>query len=567
MGSTQAPPPPPPPRLLTSEQMQDSEALEETLIFLDIDGVLNVGIRDPDGPVSFNEANLSLARKLLKGSVKSNLAVKLLSVMRLQHSSKDAGSTFGDFLSRNDLDVCDIFIHRFVKMMRAAGDNRRVILSSSWRKRHLSNVGKLENIIGGYLGETFKFDDVTAQEVEEGVHDRLRLIGDHIETYCSQHRNTTKFKVLVLDDFFYLPMRNFVCGGIRVQSLESAESYLEARTPPTIAVKVRIIHTYGNYILPCGMEVHIGTGISQEHLGDALAFLGPSPSFVGEAPEAAAGILSVQHSSDELKRVPSIEIQDNVETLIFLDIDGVLNVGVRDPINESTSFTEANVSVARKLFKGEAKNDGAEILLSVMHMQSCDGNSTKFGDFLSRNDLDVCDIFIHRLVEILRAVGRATRRVILSSSWRRPSSSAKVQQLENIISGYLSESFSFDDRTALVDEEGGHDRLRLIADYLAGHCSKEVGKARVKVLVLDDFFYLPIQDFKCGDIIVDSSQAAEAYLEACATPSAALNVRIVHTYKRDMSPSGLELQIGTGLSLFHLGQALEFLGAKFSQAD
>jgi len=252
--------------------------------------------------------------------------------------------------------------------------------------------------------------------------------------------------------------------------------------------------------------------------------------------------------------------KDPVETLIYLDIDGVLNVGVKDP-GGSLSFTEANFSMARKLLNCNESGDMAQMLLELMQTQTGDDKSSKYGDFLSRNDLDVCDIFVHRFVKIIRAAGDLLR-VVLCSSWRRPKYQKRVQTLEKIISGYLSETFTFHDRTAIVTEEGGADRLRVIGDHIAAHCKKK-GKRldRLKVLVLDDFFYQPIKDYKlpCGTP-VDSPQAAESYLAGRVQSSnLAVAFKIVQTYNKQVLPSGVEVDIGTGLTLHHLEDALIFL--------
>merc|ERR1719245_2843760 len=100
---------------MTPMQVHDSETSSVTLIFVDVDGVLNVGLSD------------------------------------------DGRSTFADFVCRDDLNVCDIFVHRLVKILSAAGDKRRVILSSSWRNSdNALHVEKLQDIIGNYLGDKFE---------------------------------------------------------------------------------------------------------------------------------------------------------------------------------------------------------------------------------------------------------------------------------------------------------------------------------------------------------------------------------------------------------------------------
>lgn len=535
-----------------------SEGPEETLIFVDVDGVLNVGIRDPESkPMSFNESNMSVVRKLVKGVEEKDFADVLLSVMSMP-SCDGNSSTYGDFLSRNDLDVCDIFVHRLVKILRAAGDKRRVIISSSWRRpQYVECLKSLEKIIGGYLGKRFAFDDRTDIVDESGAAtDRLRLIGDYIDRRCSQ-RNSSKCKVLVLDDFFYAPVKDYNVGGTLIDSLESAQSYLAGRAPVPEEAEARIIQTYVNSTLPSGLQVQIGTGLSLAHLHKALSFLGVVSS---ESPRRTPSktIEMTSTTFDDLSTPP-----EPVETLIFLDIDGVLNIGIQDPGSAPLSFNEANFSIARKLFKANVKSDIAEMLLAVMRMPTFDGDSSKYGDHLSRNDLDVCDIFVHRLVKIIRAAG-SLARVVISSSWRRKKYEKNVQALEQIIGGYLGSEFKFSDGTAQSNETGAHDRIRLIGDYISGYCSKDPIVPRLRVLVLDDFFYLPVKGITCGDTAIDSIETAQSYLAARAPATTEAKVKIVHTYMSSTLESGLEVQVGTGLSLRHVGEALTFLGTEQS---
>lgn len=532
---------------------QDAGQKAQTFIFLDVDGVLNIGIRDPESnPLSFNESNVSVVRKLLKGGNKT-FSDQLIAVMRTRTCDGNE-STYGDFLSRNDLDVCDIFVHRLVKILRASGESRRVILSSSWRRpKYADNLQRLETIISGYLGESFCFDDTTDIVDESGAgSDRLRLIGEYMSNKAVSsgaiEPGVSRIKILVLDDFYYRPITGFDIRGTPVNSLQEAESYLAKSAPPSIEANVRIIHTYLASALPTGVEVGIGTGLSLQHLGDALEFLGVRISKQLSRPEDT-------RSMEDWGSTPSIAAEC-VDTLIFLDIDGVLNVGIRD-VGGPLSFNEANFSIARKLFKGNTQSDTAEMLLAVMRMQTCEGNSSTYGDFLSRNDLDVCDTFVHRLVKIIRA-GGARRKVVLASSWRRAKYKANVEKLEQIISGYLGETWHFDAQTAKVNEVSGPDRLKLIGDFIQTYCN-ESKPERVKALVLDDFFYLPIQNFNCEGNRVDSVKEAESYLQSRAPASTEAKVRIIHTYLSSKLPSGLQVQVGTGLSSEHVADALAFL--------
>eukprot|EP00747_Dinoflagellata_sp_TGD_P111297 gnl/TRDRNA2_/TRDRNA2_171194_c0_seq1.p1 gnl/TRDRNA2_/TRDRNA2_171194_c0~~gnl/TRDRNA2_/TRDRNA2_171194_c0_seq1.p1 ORF type:complete len:585 (+),score=71.43 gnl/TRDRNA2_/TRDRNA2_171194_c0_seq1:44-1798(+) len=540
--------------------MSEQDGSVQTLIFLDVDGVLNVGIQDPgQRPLSFNEANASVARKF---EDRSNMSARkraanksaetFLSVMRSRSGDGDS-SLYGEFFSRADIDICNIFTCRLAQIIRAAGAMRRVVLSSSWRRpKYEQRIHSLEQIIGGFLGQDFMFDDRTALADEVGGGDRLRLIGDYVAKYCSEGRSKTGIRVLVLDDFFFLPITDFDCGsGTTVNSVQSAESYLEARASSATEAKARIIHTYGTCLLPSGDTVRVGTGLSLPHFRNAITFVdlscsdrNPCRSDVG--PEGA--------TNNTVEKV--LGTVDSVETLIFVDIAGVLHIGIREPGKPQVALNEANVSIVQKF---EQEDGNAQTLLSVMRSQTCDGDSSTYGNFLSRADIDICDIFVQRLVEIIRAAGK-NRRVILSASWRRAKHASKIQLLEQIISGCLGQDFTFDDRTSLADEATGGDRLRLIGDYIAEHCRTVQGKTRIKVLVLDDFFFCPISDFDCSNgNIVNSLESAEIYLEAAASSTTEVEARIIHTYSTCALASGVVVHVGTGLSLQHLRRALAFV--------
>jgi len=82
------------------------------------------------------------------------------------------------------------------------------------------------------------------------------------------------------------------------ESLQSAESYLLARAPPTKDTEVRIVHTYDSCWLSSGLQLQIGTGLSLQHLEQALTFLGANVSGI-EAPATEEAVVPLDSSTDK----------------------------------------------------------------------------------------------------------------------------------------------------------------------------------------------------------------------------------------------------------------------------
>merc|ERR1712151_437975 len=65
-----------------------------------------------------------------------------------------------------------------------------------------------------------------------------------------------------------------MCEGIPIDSTVAAEKYLQTRIPEFVDVSVKLIHTYSSWTTPSGLFVKIGTGLTKEHLCQAMEFLG-----------------------------------------------------------------------------------------------------------------------------------------------------------------------------------------------------------------------------------------------------------------------------------------------------
>lgn len=250
-----------------------------------------------------------------------------------------------------------------------------------------------------------------------------------------------------------------------------------------------------------------------------------------------------------------------IDTVIFVDVDGVLNVGARDQDDYPLLFNQSNVgyAVARRgrSARSRTEQDCVDKLLSVSEREIGRGEAATYMKFVCVQESHVSEVLAARLAAIVEKSGEG-RSVVLSSNWRRPQHAKKVQQLEMEVSKHLGSSFHFDARTKQVEEKRAGDRLRCIGDYLEDLCrARDLGKKPLKVLVLEDFFITPLDGWECDGMHVHSAMAAEAYLRGRAPNQ--LEVKLVHTYDEWKTSSGLRVQIGAGLTQEHLEVAEAFL--------
>jgi len=264
------------PNLGGAGSSSQNQGPQDTLIFVDVDGVLNVGVKDPGkSPVSFNEANVNFAEKLLGQGIKDECARRLIAVHRKQvGNGEQEGTTYAKFLALQDVDVSDVLVSRLAQIITAAGDRRTVVLSSNWRRpQHAKAVAKLEECIGKHLGQKhFTFDSRTAMKEESAPQLRLCLIGEYIAEYCSKHPGT-RVRALVLEDFYISAIDNWTCtGGAKVDCVNSAEKFLRNRAPAA-DLAVKLCYTYDQFE-ERKLWLQVGTGLNADHLCQALSFLG-----------------------------------------------------------------------------------------------------------------------------------------------------------------------------------------------------------------------------------------------------------------------------------------------------
>lgn len=281
----------------------------ETLIFLDVDGVLNIGVSDPgNSALLLNDANLEYARKiahnmnLLPRSVRDNvIRIGAAAAKNLPHGDK----TLGDLACPNDLELCEELVRRLAILIKNAGSKVEVILASTWRlPKYHQRVRKLELMLAKHLHRDFSFDRRTRLCHEPHGVDRLVTIGEHMATLGNQRDRSLPLRVLVLDDFCITSFKEgrMDINGQKVRSPEAAADYIckqyAGSASDSAPIKCAVIHTYDDWS-ERGVRVQVGCGLTLEHVCEAATFLGHScPSCSCQSDEDKC--TAVPDSSDEL---------------------------------------------------------------------------------------------------------------------------------------------------------------------------------------------------------------------------------------------------------------------------
>jgi len=251
-----------------------------------------------------------------------------------------------------------------------------------------------------------------------------------------------------------------------------------------------------------------------------------------------------------------------IDTLIFVDVDGVLNVGIEDPGNSAVDFTLANVQRALRMqdVPGECSaKDIVERLIATYNREVGHGEGSTYAKFIPTSSAGASEKLIHRLAQLIRLAGDDCT-VVLSSSWRHPKHAKRVEQLEQILSTCLGQTFVFHERTALVADSRPEDRLRTIGDFLAGR-SHEFSKPqrKLRALVLEDFNIHPLDGWLCDGWSMNSAAAVEKYLHGRIPARGGASVKLVHTFGSWTTDSGLLVRVGTGLTRERFREASTFL--------
>lgn len=249
-------------------------ATTKTIIFVDVDGVLNVGARDSGGPLLINTGNINAAREVASAEdVQSNdtiVADKLLAVSNHPAGNRERGTLA--MMVANDTGVSEVLVARLVELIVSADPRPTVVLTSSWRQvKCAARKEMLRQSIQAKLGREFNWDGVTAECLEVTPEDRLRCIGDYMAEMDLPSK--TPVRCLVLDDFFITPFNGWTCGGLLMRDPEDAEQYLLNRCRAPCSVAVKVVHPYQQLLLESGLKVQAAVGLTGKHFEEASDFL------------------------------------------------------------------------------------------------------------------------------------------------------------------------------------------------------------------------------------------------------------------------------------------------------
>mmetsp|Transcript_24510 Transcript_24510/g.70361 ORF Transcript_24510/g.70361 Transcript_24510/m.70361 type:complete len:377 (-) Transcript_24510:78-1208(-) len=278
-------------------------------------------------------------------------------------------------------------------------------------------------------------------------------------------------------------------------------------------------------------------------------------------------------SSDAARPSFGTEVPDSVDTIVLVDVDGVLNVGAReDKGTAPLLLNTANCEHAFRLLRDGALGPNStcdlntrrsvERLVSMWYRKLPEEGAKTYGGLMCQAPSMFSPVLVDRLAQILRLAG-GRRAAVLSSSWRKPSYAKRVKELEAAISARLGEEFAFAAATPGDDEHCAADRLRCIGSFIEALADSRArrGAARstpLRILILEDFFISAPEDWATFGCPIDSVRAAEAFLRGRA-PDLDLSVKIVHTYDAWTTPSGLRVSVGSGLTARAMRQATEYL--------
>mmetsp|Transcript_73867 Transcript_73867/g.208512 ORF Transcript_73867/g.208512 Transcript_73867/m.208512 type:complete len:294 (+) Transcript_73867:29-910(+) len=252
----------------------------DTLLFVDVDGVLNVGIEDPQSKkaISFSDVNVRKSMKMAEEDAcddGSREIAEKIRYVRDREVGHGEGSTYARFTSSAS-GVCEPMAARLAQLIQVAGDSCVVVLTSSWRHpRHAKSLQELERCLAGHLGRDFAFRHRTSPARDDTPERRLRAIGDFIAAFDSQPCcSARRWRVLVLEDFHITAMDGWLCAEAPMDSTAAAESYLLSRIPAFVKASVKLVHTFGSWTTPSGLVVRVGTGLTNDHHCKAMKFLG-----------------------------------------------------------------------------------------------------------------------------------------------------------------------------------------------------------------------------------------------------------------------------------------------------
>lgn len=247
----------------------------ETLVFVDADGVINVGIRDSAGqaPLLLCEANLARCREQKKCTSGPVHVVSSVACRVVGHGEEDSYAKYATQAGSND--ITPEFAARLAEIIRAAGPRCMLVLSSSWRKpNHVKRVLALEAAISKFADKPTKFTAKTGPGGDE-PHHRLHLIGEFVRQYTAGRdpKLHGDLRVLVLDDFAASHPRDWRERPGNVDSVGAVEDFWRKCSACPENTAVKLVHTYEEWVTEHGVRVQIGSGLTPGKASEACRFL------------------------------------------------------------------------------------------------------------------------------------------------------------------------------------------------------------------------------------------------------------------------------------------------------
>mmetsp|Transcript_41321 Transcript_41321/g.74714 ORF Transcript_41321/g.74714 Transcript_41321/m.74714 type:complete len:389 (-) Transcript_41321:79-1245(-) len=298
---------------LASSGLDEEQAeLIDTLIFLDVDGVLNVGAHDPGKPpILLRAETIRDASRLFEARAKHPLKGTIERVYEISHKSLGHGedATYTKLACKGDEEVSDLLVKRFVSLVQSAGTTGGVVLSSKWR-RSKARRDFLESTIAEQLGAPFTFHGWTLPLEDPCTPEsRLRMIGDFVHglsSWRSSRKIATGLRLLVLEDF-HIHGFGWKCDGRQIDSIEAAEEYLQSRAAGGTSCSAKLIHTYDEWTSTSNnLHVQVATGLTLQHMCQAIEFL---------SGEAGTGCLRSEESCECIRQGCSNGLESEEKSL------------------------------------------------------------------------------------------------------------------------------------------------------------------------------------------------------------------------------------------------------------
>jgi len=237
---------------------------------------LNVGVKDVGaGPISLPASNLRRCQAMAESSDTPNPEELRQAMAEARLYARLSGAAAGAM----GLDVIRLFVQRLAQLIRAAGSQRQVVLSSTWRQpQHMKKAQELEKVIATELGEPFVFDARTPLAEDRTAAGRLKGIHSFIREHCASSTSRT-LRVLVLEDFHITAMGTWHVDGKCISSEADAEEYLMSNLPSHMTVTSKLLHTYDEWRAGATLQVQVGSGLTVKHFVRGMDFLNPSDDF------------------------------------------------------------------------------------------------------------------------------------------------------------------------------------------------------------------------------------------------------------------------------------------------